>query len=75
MDIILGIYCISALLLTVYGINNHVLINLFQRRFPDRINSDQAFLAAFYRRQAPFSKTIDTANKLQTVTTQLPVFQ
>jgi len=74
MLVIVVAYSICALLLTVYGINIHILVHLFKRRYPERTQTDKAFLEGFYGQTPPFSHTFDCAATLPTVTTQLPIF-
>lgn len=68
------IYFVCALLLTIYGMNAHVLVKLFKRRYPEHKQTDKDFLSSFYGQNPPFSHASDTAEMLPTVTTQLPVF-
>lgn len=74
MSAIIAIYFICALLLTVYGINTHILIHLFKRRYPQRKATDRTFLANFYGGEPPFQFDTATAARLPFVTTQLPVY-
>ena len=74
MTTIAVIYAICAFLLAVYGINTHMLVQLFTRHFPERMKTDKAFLADFYSQNSPFEKTNEAAANLPTVTTQLPIF-
>lgn len=71
MTIVSAIYLICALLLIGYGINAHILTQLFNRRYPQRSQADNEFLSAFYDRHAPTSRP---AAELPFVTTQLPVY-
>lgn len=74
MTAIVVTYFICALLLTVYGINAHILNQLFKRRYPQRMQSDRDFLAAFYGSTPPFDHASNAAAKLPYVTTQLPIY-
>ena len=47
MIVMVVIYFICALLLVVYGINAHLLVQLFTRRYPECIKTDKAFLETF----------------------------
>ena len=74
MIVIVVIYFACALLLTAYGMNTHLLVQLFKSRYPGRCTNDNAFLASFYGTDSPFSLKSDGADKLPVVTTQLPVY-
>jgi len=74
MLLIVVIYFACALLLTIYGINAHVLIHLYKRRYPRRRFLDQRVLDTFYGKRPPYDANSGAAVKLPTVTTQVPVF-
>ena len=74
MDLIELIYAFCAFLLIVYGLNTHVLVYLFNCRYPLRIQQDKSFLADFYGQNPPFQLSDTTIKLLPAVTTQLPVF-
>ncbi len=74
MLFIVVIYFACALLLTVYGINAHVLIHLYKRRYPQRRFFDQRVLDTFYSQRPPYDTNSAAAAKLPKVTTQVPVF-
>ncbi|MBD3307422.1 glycosyltransferase [candidate division KSB3 bacterium] len=66
VTLILILYCVAVGLLTVYGLNCHVLIRLFKRRLNQHREDDRRLLERFYRdagRQA-----------LPVVTSQIPIF-
>jgi cellulose synthase/poly-beta-1,6-N-acetylglucosamine synthase-like glycosyltransferase len=66
MSLVIIVYCIVVALLTVYGINCHVLLFLFKRRAAECPKEDQRLLEQFYRERdiqdVPF------------VTTQIPIY-
>ncbi|MGD9331176.1 MAG: glycosyltransferase [Desulfobacterales bacterium] len=74
MTAIITLYFLCALLLVAYGINTHILVHLFKRRYPERRQNDRERLTAYYGHAAPFRSTDSAAAHLPTVTTQLPVY-
>ena len=66
INIILFTYLMACFLLMIYGLNCHVMIHLFKRRFKERRLSDQNFLENFYREGGE--------KHLPVVTTQLPIY-
>jgi cellulose synthase/poly-beta-1,6-N-acetylglucosamine synthase-like glycosyltransferase len=74
MEIFVLIYFVCAFLLTIYGTNTHILVQLFRRRYPERRRTDRMFLKYFYKHNQPFNSASEVATKLPAVTTQLPVF-
>ena len=73
MSTLVGLYFLCALLLTLYGINCHILVHLFKRRYKDAKLENQAILADFYKGSLPLTAPI-LDEGLPTVTTQLPVY-
>jgi len=74
MPVIVIIYLICALLLTIYGINTHIMTLLFMRRFPASAEKDKRYLNDFYHHDSIIEHQVDALVKLPTVTTQLPVY-
>jgi cellulose synthase/poly-beta-1,6-N-acetylglucosamine synthase-like glycosyltransferase len=74
MTAMIQIYLLVAFLLTIYGINTHILIQLFKNRYPKKVQTDKAFLKTYYGQNPPFNHVSKAAAKLPSVTTQLPVF-
>ena len=75
MIIFVTLYFISAILLTFYGINCHVMIHLFKRHRVKRRASNRAVLQRFYNGDPlPLENPGRFHEKLPRVTTQLPVF-
>lgn len=74
MTALFAVYMACALLLVVYGINCHVMTGLFHRRFPGRRDADRLFLERFYDGPVPRVVSAAIADRLPTVTTQLPVY-
>jgi len=74
LTILVLIYFILVLLLSIYGINTHILVKLFSRHYPGRIRTDNAFLADFYGQNPQVENISEAAASLPTITTQLPVF-
>ncbi len=74
MTILLILYFLCAVLLTVYGINCHLMVWLFKRRRRRRIHEDSRILSAFYGGQSPPRDPDRYAHRLPAVTIQLPVF-
>ena len=62
------------MLLTFYGINCHVMIHLFKRRFAARRLEDRAVISEFYGGPIPLNDPQPFAAQLPMVTTQLPIF-
>ncbi len=74
MTILLILYFLCAALLTAYGINCHLMVWLFKRRQGIRQNEDQRIPAVFYGGLFPQKEPERYAERLPTVTTQLPIF-
>ncbi|MCB2168347.1 MAG: glycosyltransferase [Deltaproteobacteria bacterium] len=74
MSAVILIYFIAALILTIYGINTHILVQLFKGSYPKRTQTDKAFLAGFYDQDPFYRHTSNSGARLPSVTTQLPVF-
>ncbi len=74
MTALFVVYIICAILLVVYGINCHILTSLFRRRFPGRREEDRRFLETFFGGPVPERVDPAVADRLPTVTTQLPVY-
>ena len=74
MDITVWIYFSCALLLVLYGINCHLLVHLFQRRYPGRMDEDRRLLAGFYPQGFDPPVGHDPDLRLPVVTTQLPIY-
>ncbi len=74
MPIAVWIYFGCALMLVLYGLNCHLLIHLFKRRFPGRLEEDRRLLQRFYSHGigAAVQQVQDT--RLPVVTTQLPIY-
>ncbi|MGA9478455.1 MAG: hypothetical protein WBV21_11785, partial [Desulfobacterales bacterium] len=68
------LYFLSAILLTLYGINSHVMIHLFKRRYARRRREDRIVVSHFYGGAVPLNNPQPFAQSLPTVTTQLPIF-
>ncbi|MDJ0624460.1 MAG: glycosyltransferase [Desulfocapsaceae bacterium] len=73
MTAIIIIYFICVLLLMVYGVNTHILTQLFKKRYPQSIKTDREQLHNFYN-DAIASTDPAAQEKLPKVTTQLPVY-
>jgi cellulose synthase/poly-beta-1,6-N-acetylglucosamine synthase-like glycosyltransferase len=74
MNIAVWLYFSCALLLVLYGINCHLLIHLFQRRYPGRLAEDRRRVAQFYDRGDGTVETPSQDQRLPVVTTQLPIY-
>ena len=74
MNIAIWIYFSCALLLVLYGINCHVLIHLFQRRYPGRRSEDRRLVQQFYRNEGGLAGDPHLNPCLPKVTTQLPIY-
>ncbi len=74
MNITVWIYFSCALLLVLYGINCHLLIHLFKRRYPGRQAEDRRLIDQFYHYGTGSGKALDRDVRLPVVTTQLPIF-
>lgn len=72
--VMLLIYFLAALLLTMYGINTHILVHLFKVSYPKRTLTDNDILTGFYEQDSFYSHTSSSGARLPPVTTQLPVF-
>jgi cellulose synthase/poly-beta-1,6-N-acetylglucosamine synthase-like glycosyltransferase len=73
MTVIIAFYFICVLLLMVYGINAHLLTQLFKKKFLHIVKTDREQLLSFYTNS--ISATDKAAEKmLPMVTTQLPVY-
>ncbi len=73
MTAIIIIYFISVLLLMVYGVNTHILTQLFKRRYPQSLEAEREQLQNFYG-DSISAKDPAALEKLPKVTTQLPVY-
>ena len=74
MTILIFLYFLCAILLTLYGINSHVMIHLFKRRHARRRREDRIVVSNFYGGAVPLADPQPFAQSLPTVTTQLPIF-
>ena len=74
MKILILLYFLCAVLLTLYGINSHVMIHLFKRRHARRRREDRIVVSNFYGGAVPLNDPQPFAQSLPTVTTQLPIF-
>ncbi len=74
MNIAIWIYFSSALLLVFYGVNCHLLIHLFKRRYPGRLTEDRRLVARFYRHWDGRLEELARDPRLPVVTTQLPIY-
>ncbi len=74
MKTLIFLYFMTAVLLAFYGINCHVMIHLFKRRFARRRIEDRAVISEFYGGPIPLNDPQPFASQLPTVTTQLPIF-
>jgi cellulose synthase/poly-beta-1,6-N-acetylglucosamine synthase-like glycosyltransferase len=74
MHIAVWIYFCCAFLLVLYGINCHLLIHLFKRRYPGRLLEDRQWLDRFYGRTAGANTLSARDERLPVVTTQLPIY-
>ena len=74
MTLLVALYCVTAVMLTVYGINCHIMTALFRRAVDRRRRDDAQLLAAFYGGRDPAAGCAAVAEGLPVVTTQLPIF-
>lgn len=74
MTVLVVLYCVCAVLLTLYGINCHVMTWLFRKRYPRCREEYQRLLSRFYGEQTPVERMSAVAEKLPVVTTQLPIY-
>ena len=74
MTVVIAIYFFCAVLLTVYGINCHVLTLVFRRTSGSRRRADTECLRAFYGSAVPVQDPDTWVDKLPVVTTQLPLY-
>ncbi len=74
MTLLVALYCVTAVMLTVYGINCHIMTALFRRAADRRRREDAQLLAAFYGGRDPAAGCAAAAEGLPVVTTQLPIF-
>ncbi|MDJ0802302.1 MAG: glycosyltransferase [Desulfobacterales bacterium] len=74
MTIAVAIYFSCAILLVLYGLNCHLLIQLFKRRYPGRLEEDRRLLEAFYRQGQGAAGRVVHEPRLPRVTTQLPIY-
>jgi cellulose synthase/poly-beta-1,6-N-acetylglucosamine synthase-like glycosyltransferase len=74
MNVAVWIYFSSALLLVLYGVNCHLLIHLFKRRYPGRLAEDRRRVAQFYRAEPGMADDFRPDSRLPVVTTQLPIY-
>ncbi|MGB3210353.1 MAG: glycosyltransferase [Desulforhopalus sp.] len=73
MSAIIATYFLCALLLTLYGVNTHILIQLFKRS-SRCVEADKKYLAEFYHPNPACTLTAGLEDLLPVVTTQLPVY-
>ena len=73
MNIAIWIYFGCALMLVLYGLNCHLLIHLFKRRYPGRLEEDRRLLDEFYRHGTAAEQYLQDP-RLPVVTTQLPIY-
>ena len=74
MSIIILLYFLCTVLLTFYGINCHVMVHLFKRRYRERVRADNKALSEFYGGRLPVNDPDSAPDRLPKVTTQLPIF-
>jgi cellulose synthase/poly-beta-1,6-N-acetylglucosamine synthase-like glycosyltransferase len=74
MNLLVALYCVTAVMLTIYGINCHIMTALFRRAADRRRREDAQLLAAFYGGRDPAAGCAAAAERLPVVTTQLPIF-
>ncbi len=74
MNIAVWIYFSCALLLVLYGVNCHLLIHLFKRRYPGRLDEDRRLLSRFYDQGIGTVDHLINDPRLPVVTTQLPIY-
>lgn len=68
------VYFFCALLLTVYGVNAHILTQLFKHRYGGVVAGQRRFLEDFYGSNPKARAGSAKFDQLPTVTTQLPVY-
>ncbi|AGW12303.1 glycosyltransferase [Megalodesulfovibrio gigas] len=73
MELLVVIYIVCATILTIYGINCHVMTHLFQRRVAESRKRDAADLEAFYGSQG-LTVANSACARLPRVTTQIPIY-
>jgi len=66
VTVIFVVYWIAVGLLTIYGLNCHVLVYLFQRRVHQRVAEDRRLVERFYQEQGQ--------QALPVVTSQIPIY-
>ena len=66
ITLVLILYCFAVGLLTLYGMNCHLMIYLFKRRLPHRADEDHLLRDQFYQTNSP--------ERLPVVTTQIPIY-
>jgi cellulose synthase/poly-beta-1,6-N-acetylglucosamine synthase-like glycosyltransferase len=74
MKIIIVLYCLSAMILMIYGINCHILASLFRRGYRKQKEADQALLDQFYGNKPPSEGWQAMKDRFPVVTTQLPIY-
>ncbi|MCG6908319.1 MAG: glycosyltransferase [Desulfobacteraceae bacterium] len=74
MTLLVALYCATALILTLYGINCHIMTALFRRAAHRRRREDARLLEAFYGGRDPAAGCAAAAERLPVVTTQLPIY-
>ncbi|HHP7234652.1 MAG TPA: glycosyltransferase [Desulfobacterales bacterium] len=74
MPILLILYFTVAVVLTLYGINCHLMVYLFKRRHRQRIAEDRDLLQGFYNGPPEVADLDAVADRLPPVTTQLPIY-
>lgn len=74
MTILICLYFLCAVLLTFYGINSHVMVYLFKRRYVRRRREDREMILDFYGGKIPLDDPQPFEQRLPSVTTQLPIF-
>ncbi len=71
---ITAFYFACALLLTLYGINTHILVQLFKRRYLQRIHPHPALPSSISKQNNAVKPSLFNVDELPPATTQLPVF-
>jgi cellulose synthase/poly-beta-1,6-N-acetylglucosamine synthase-like glycosyltransferase len=74
MKILIFLYFFCAVMLTLYGINCHIMIRLFKGRYHQRRAEDRRQLHEFYGGPIPLDSLGSFSGVLPRVTTQLPLF-
>lgn len=74
MLMLLIVYFTVAVVLTLYGINCHLMVHLFKRRHRQRIGEDLDLLHDFYSGPPEAADPEAFARTLPPVTTQLPIY-